>query len=117
MALVRARRLKLWKTKPSRSLRMRARSGSLQRRDIDAFEQVMAAGRPVEAAENIHQRRFARARRAHNGDELAAPATVRLTPRSASTSTSPTTKVRVTFSTLMTGCACCGRSCGIGRPI
>ena len=31
--------------------------------------------------------------------------TVRLTPRSASTSTSPMTKVRVTFSTLMTGCA------------
>ena len=31
--------------------------------------------------------------------------TVRLMPRSASTLTSPTTNVRVTFSTLMTGCA------------
>ena len=42
-----------------------------QRRDIDALEEVMAAGRPVEAAENGHQRRLARTRRAHDGDELA----------------------------------------------
>ena len=42
-----------------------------QRRDVDAFQQVMAAGRLVEAAENVHQRRFARAGRAHYGDELA----------------------------------------------
>ena len=42
-----------------------------QRRDIDALQEVMAAGRLVEAAENIHERRFARARRAHDGDELA----------------------------------------------
>ena len=71
MALVRASRLKLWKTKPSRSLRMRASSGSRSAGDIDALEEVMAAGRLVEAAENVHQRRFARARRAHDGDELA----------------------------------------------
>jgi len=31
----------------------------------------MAAGRQVEAAENIHERRLARARRTHDGDELA----------------------------------------------
>ena len=43
-----------------------------QPRDIDALEEIVAAGRPVEAAENGHQRRFARARRAHDGDELAA---------------------------------------------
>ena len=62
----------------------------------------MAARRPVEAAEDVHQRRLARARRAHDGDELAG-LDDRLTPRSAWTLTSPTTKVRVTFSTLMTG--------------
>ena len=42
-----------------------------QCRDIDAFHEVMTAGRLVEAAENVHQRRFARAGRAHDGDELA----------------------------------------------
>jgi hypothetical protein len=42
-----------------------------QRRDIDALQEIMAAGRQVEAAENIHERRLARARRAHDGDELA----------------------------------------------
>ena len=39
--------------------------------DVDALEEVAAAGRPVEAAEDRHQRRLARARGAHDGDELA----------------------------------------------
>ena len=69
---MRGSRLKLWKTKPepfaadARELRL----GEL--RDIDAVETVVAAGRPVEATEDRHQRRLARSRRAHDGDELAA---------------------------------------------
>ena len=42
-----------------------------QRRHVDALERIAAAGRPVETAEDVHQRRLARARRAHHGDELA----------------------------------------------
>ena len=33
---------------------------------------IVAARRPIEAAEDRHERRFAGARRAHDGDELAA---------------------------------------------
>ena len=40
--------------------------------DVGAVEQVTAARRAVEAAEHVHQGRFARAARAHDGDELAA---------------------------------------------
>ena len=42
-----------------------------QARDVDAFEEIAAAARPVEAAEDRHQRRLAGARGAHDGDELA----------------------------------------------
>ncbi|KAG1554821.1 hypothetical protein G6F50_012938 [Rhizopus delemar] len=35
-----------------------------------AVHPVAALGRPVEAAENVHQRRFSRSRRADDGDEL-----------------------------------------------
>jgi hypothetical protein len=41
-----------------------------ERRHILSHEAVAAAGRAVEAAEDVHQRRLARARRAHDGDEL-----------------------------------------------
>ena len=54
-----------------------------QPRDIDALEEVVAARRPVEAAEDVHERRFARARRAHDGDELARAGRSGSTPRSA----------------------------------
>src|SRR5438445_788912 len=39
--------------------------------DVDAVEQVVPRRRRVEAAEEIHERRFARSRRSHDGDELA----------------------------------------------
>ena len=39
--------------------------------DRDAFEQVAAAGRLVQAAQNIHERGFAAAAGAHDGDKLA----------------------------------------------
>src|SRR5690606_16143223 len=40
-------------------------------RDVASLEQVLAGGGPVEAAEDVHQRRLARARGAHDGHELA----------------------------------------------
>jgi hypothetical protein len=40
-------------------------------RNIDAIERIRAARRSVEAADEIHQRRFARARRPHDRDVLA----------------------------------------------
>ena len=42
-----------------------------QRRHVGAVEPIGAARRPVETAEDVHERRLARARRAHDGDELA----------------------------------------------
>jgi hypothetical protein len=39
--------------------------------DLLAGQQIAAAGRAVEAAEGVHQRRFARAGRPDEGDELA----------------------------------------------
>ena len=39
---------------------------------LAAVEPVVTGGRPIEAAEDIHQRAFARARRAHERDQLAA---------------------------------------------
>ncbi len=38
---------------------------------IGAAEEIMAAGRRIEAAQNVHSCRLARARGAHHGDELA----------------------------------------------
>src|SRR5207245_6782304 len=40
-------------------------------RDFSAVEKVTTARRHVEAADDIHERRLARAARPHNGDELA----------------------------------------------
>src|SRR5205823_5679611 len=39
-------------------------------RDFATGEEIAAAGRAIEAADHVHQRRFAGARRAHDGDEL-----------------------------------------------
>ena len=39
--------------------------------DIESLEEVAARGRAVEAAERVHERRLARARRAHDAEELA----------------------------------------------
>src|SRR5439155_975814 len=41
--------------------------------DVGAIEQVAAAGRHVQAADDVHQRRFARAACAHDGNEVATP--------------------------------------------
>src|SRR5262249_12601519 len=49
-----------------------ARQGRLvERRDVDPVEEIATARRPVEAAEDVHERRLPRARVAHDGDELA----------------------------------------------
>ena len=40
-------------------------------RNVDAVEPVSAARRPIEAAQDRHQRRLARSGRAHDGDEFA----------------------------------------------
>ena len=68
---MRASRLKLWKTKPSVRLRTSASSSRSSVADVAPVEQVAARGRAIEAAEDVHQRRLARARRAHDRDELA----------------------------------------------
>jgi hypothetical protein len=39
--------------------------------DTNAIEVVAAFGRNVEASEDVHERRFAGARRSHDGDHLA----------------------------------------------
>ena len=39
-------------------------------RDVSAIEQVASAARPIEAAEDVHERRLARARGPDHGDEL-----------------------------------------------
>ena len=60
MALVRGSRLKLWNTKPKP---LAAQAGEIrlgELRDLDAIEPVATARRPVEAAEDRHQRRLAR---------------------------------------------------------
>ncbi len=68
----RGSRLKFWKTKPIFRLRRSARSATRQRRDVLAVEPVSPRGRPVERAEQVDQRRLARARRPHQRDHLAA---------------------------------------------
>ena len=45
---------------------------SVQFRNIRAIEHVTTGRRPIEATENIHERRFARAARAHQGNEFTA---------------------------------------------
>ena len=55
-------------------LAAQAREGRLaQARDVRALEAVAAAGGPVQAAEDGHEGRLPRARRAHDREELAAP--------------------------------------------
>ena len=43
-----------------------------QMRHVAALKDVLAAGRPVEAADDVHQGRLARPGRSHDGDEFAA---------------------------------------------
>ena len=44
---------------------------AVELRDVHAVEKVAARGRPVEAADDVHERALAGARRAHDGHELA----------------------------------------------
>ena len=46
---------------------------AIQVRNVRVIEQILAARRAIETAKNIHQGRFARAARAHQSDEFAAP--------------------------------------------
>ena len=59
-----------------------------ERSDVDALEAVCAIGWQVEAPEDVHGRRLARAARTHHRDELAS-CTWRSTPASACTSACP----------------------------
>ena len=60
-----------WKTKPILRLRMRESCGLVERADVDPVEEELAAGGYVEAADDVHQRRLARAGGAHDRDEVA----------------------------------------------
>ena len=70
-ALVRGSRLKLWNTKPIFRFLSIARWVDRQLRNILAIEPVLAGSRPVEAAQDVHQRALARAGSTHEGDQLA----------------------------------------------
>ena len=59
-------RLYAWNTKPTRSRRSTVSSLSLERAELDAVDEHLAAGERVEAGDAVHQRRLARARRAHD---------------------------------------------------
>ena len=69
-ALVRASRLKPWKTKPIFWLRTRASSLRPSRGDVLAVEEVAAGGGAVQAAEQVHEGGLAGAGRAHHRHEL-----------------------------------------------
>ncbi len=64
-------RLKNWKMKPMCSRRSRVSARVVERAQLGAGDRDRARGRLVEAREQVHQRGLARARRAHDGDELA----------------------------------------------
>src|SRR5260370_34964343 len=45
---------------------------AIQMRDIGVIEEILSAGRPIKTAKEIHEGRFSRAARAHQGNEFAA---------------------------------------------
>ena len=65
-------RLNDWKMKPTCAAAQLRQLGVLELRGIDAGDRHRPAARPVEPGEEVHQRRLARARGAHDRDELAA---------------------------------------------
>jgi hypothetical protein len=67
----RGRRLKAWKTKPTRWARYQARRSGSRPGDLLAVEDDAAFARRVHEAEDVHERRLARARGAEDGDEFA----------------------------------------------
>ena len=64
-------RLNCWKTKPNERSRSSARSPSPQLGEIAPLEEDVAAGGPVERAEELEERRLPGAARAFESDELA----------------------------------------------
>ena len=44
---------------------------AVEMRDVGAFEEILTGGRIVEQSGDLHERRLARARGAHDGDEFA----------------------------------------------
>ena len=70
-ALVRGSRLKPWNTKPRCARRSSARWSRSSRCTAHAAEQVLAGAGRVQAADDVHRRRLARAAGPHDGDELA----------------------------------------------
>ena len=82
------RRLKNWKMKPMWFAAEQRQVLIAELRDVRSVDRDRARGRAVEPGEDVHQGRLARARRAHDGSELAAW-DVEVTPRSASTAVSP----------------------------
>ena len=69
-ALVRGRRLKLWKTKPILWFRSRARLSADMRRHFLPFEPIFAGSRTIQAPQDVHEGAFARTRCAHQGDQF-----------------------------------------------
>ena len=66
------RRLKNWKTKPICSPAELRQLVVAEIGDARPVDRDIALGRLVQAGEDVHERRLARARRAHDGGELAA---------------------------------------------
>ena len=71
-AVARGSRLNVWKTNPISLLRTRASSSSAIVETSVSVQPVFAGVRRVEAADEVHQRRLARARRTHDRDVLVA---------------------------------------------
>jgi hypothetical protein len=67
---MRGSRLKPWKTKPMVRLRSARGFVLVEAGDVPAGEEVAPAAGAVEAAEDVHEGRLARAGGAHDGDEL-----------------------------------------------
>ena len=70
--VARGSRLKVWKTKPISLLRMLRQFVVVHLADQAAVDVVLALRRRIEAADQVHQGRFAGARRPHDRDVLAA---------------------------------------------
>ena len=64
-------RLNAWKMKPTRVAAQLGELLVVERGEVDVADEHRPAGERVEAGEAVHQRRLARAGRAHDGGELA----------------------------------------------
>jgi hypothetical protein len=71
VSVIRCSRLKPWKTKPMLRLRSDCQFVLAEMGDIAAEQEIVAAGRCVEAAEHIHEGRLAGSGLTHDRHELA----------------------------------------------